>query len=385
MHISSKIKSVPPSGIRKFFDIVSQMKDVVSLGVGEPDFVTPWRIREACIYSLGKGYTTYTSNYGLLELRRLIAADIEKTYGVEYNPENQLLITVGASEAIMLVMHAILEPGDEVIIPEPCFVAYKPCVIFAGGNPVTVCTDHTSGFLPAPEEIEAAVTPRTRAIFLSYPNNPTGAVMPKETLQAIVDIAVKHNLYIISDDIYDKLIYGETHTCIPSLPGAYQRTVYVNGFSKAYAMTGWRIGFAAANPELLEAMMKVHQYMVMCAPIMAQMAAIEAMKNGEQDMQEMVRQYNHRRGLIVKSLNNMGLECTTPKGAFYAFPSIKSTGLSSEEFAEKLLLEEKVAVVPGNSFGDCGEGYVRCAYATSIQNIQIAMERMSRFVKKISS
>lgn len=384
MHISSKVKSVPASGIRKFFDIVSQMEDVISLGVGEPDFVTPWRIREACIYSLEKGYTTYTSNYGLIELRELLAEKIEQSYRVKYNPENQLLVTVGVSEAIDLALRAILEPGEEVIVPEPCFVAYKPCIIFAGGTPVTVGTGPETGFTPTAEQIEAAITPKTRAILISFPNNPTGAMMGPDALQEIVDVAVKHDLYIISDEVYDKLAYGTQHVCVAGLKGAYERTIYLNGFSKAYAMTGWRIGYAAAAPEVIEAMMKIHQYIIMCAPQTAQRAAIEALKNGESDTAEMIRQYNRRRQLIVSSFNNMGLECFDPQGAFYVFPSIKSTGLTSEEFAERLLFEEKVAVVPGNTFGDCGEGHIRCSYATSIQSIQQAMERIAHFVNRLS-
>lgn len=384
MHISSRVKAVPASGIRKFFDIVSQMEDVISLGVGEPDFVTPWRIREACIYALEKGYTTYTSNYGLLELRELIAAYIKRHHGVKYDPTNQILVTVGVSEGVDLAMRAILEPGDEVIVPEPSFVAYKPCVIFAGGIPVPVATTPETGFTPTPEQIESAITPRTRAIMLSYPCNPTGATMSGPALQAIVDIAKQRDLYIVTDEIYDKLVYGVEHTCAASLNGAYERTIYLNGFSKAFAMTGWRIGYAAANPDVIEAMMKIHQYIMMCAPITAQMAAIEALKNSEGDMVEMVRQYDRRRRLIVGALNEMGLECFEPHGAFYAFPSVKSTGLSSEEFAERLLAEEKVAVVPGNAFGECGEGFIRCSYATALPNIQQAMRRMARFVGKIS-
>ena len=384
MHISSKVKSVGASGIRKFFDVVSQMKDVISLGVGEPDFVTPWRIREAGINSIEKGYTTYTSNYGLLELREMISEYTEKHHGVKYDPSNQILVTVGVSEAIDLTFRAILDPGEEVIVPEPCFVAYKPCIIFAGGVPVPIPTDASTGFTPTLEQIERAITPKTRAIFISYPSNPTGAVMSREGLQAIVDIANKHDLYIVTDEIYEHLSYGITHTCVAALDGAYDRTIYLNGFSKAHAMTGWRIGYAACHPEILEAMMKIHQYIMMCAPITAQMAAMEALRNGEDDMKEMVRHYDSRRQFIVKSFNDMGLECYEPKGAFYTFPSVKSTGLTSEEFAERLLFEEKVAVVPGNAFGDCGEGYVRACYATSMQNIEIAMERMAHFVKKVS-
>ena len=382
MHIASRVKAVPASGIRKFFDIVSQMKDVISLGVGEPDFVTPWRIREACIYSLEKGYTTYTSNYGLIELRQLLSAHIERRYGVKYDPANQILATVGVSEAIDLALRAILEPGDEVIIPEPCFVAYKPCVVFAGGVPVPVCTDPSTGFTPKPEQIESAITPRTRAIFISYPCNPTGATMSRESLQSIVDIAVKHDLYIISDEVYDRLIYGVDHTCVAALDGAYERTIYLNGFSKSYAMTGWRIGYAAAHPEVIEAMMKIHQFIMMCAPITAQMAAMEALRNGEDDTQHMLHQYDRRRRFVVNALNDMGLECFEPKGAFYVFPSIKSTGFTCEEFAEKLLFEEKVAVVPGNAFGECGEGFIRCCYATSFENLQEAMKRMEKFVRR---
>ncbi|MDI6828119.1 MAG: aminotransferase class I/II-fold pyridoxal phosphate-dependent enzyme [Armatimonadota bacterium] len=382
--ISQKMAAVPASGIRKFFDIVSQMDDVISLGVGEPDFVTPWRIREACIYSLEKGYTTYTSNYGLLELRELVAQNLQNCYGLTYNPQNQILITVGVSEAIDLALRAILNPGDEVIIPEPCFVAYKPCVIFAGGKPVSIPTNAESGFIPTSTQIEAAITPKTKAILISYPNNPTGAVMPRETLQEIMDVAVRYDLWVISDEIYDKLVYDVEHTCIPTLAGAYERTILLNGWSKAYAMTGWRIGFAASTPGIIETMMKIHQYVMMCAPITAQMAAIEALKNGEADANKMIREYDRRRRLIFRGLNNIGLACLEPKGAFYVFPSIKKTGLSSEEFAERLLREEKVVVVPGNTFGECGEGYVRCSYATSISNIQQALERIERFVNKFS-
>ena len=384
MRISETVRSVPVSGIRKFFDIVSQMEDVISLGVGEPDFTTPWRIREACIYSLEKGYTNYTSNYGLLELREVIAAQIESRFGVTYDPANQILITVGVSEAIDLALRTILEPGDEVIVPEPCFVAYKPCVIFAGGAPVPIHTDAEGGFTPTVEQIESVITPKTRAIMLCSPNNPTGAVMPKQRLQEITDIAAKHDLYIISDEIYDRLIYGIEHTCVPALQGAYARTIYLNGFSKAYAMTGWRIGYAAGSAEVIDGMMKIHQYTMMCAPITAQMAAIEAVRNADGDTVEMIRQYDRRRRFIVGALNDMGLECVEPLGAFYAFPSIRSTGLTSEEFAERLLHEEKVAVVPGNAFGECGEGYVRCSYATSLPNIQQAMERMGRFVSRLN-
>jgi len=384
MHISSKVRSVSASGIRRFFDIAAEMEDVISLGVGEPDFVTPMHIRQACVRALDQGFTSYTSNYGMLELRKLLAEHIEQRYGIKYNPANQILVTVGVSEAIDLALRAILEPGDEVIIPEPCFVAYKPCVIFAGGVPVPIATGPETEFTPTPDQIERAVTAKTRAIFISYPTNPTGAVMSKENLQAIVDIAKRHDLYIISDEVYDKLIYDVDHTCVAALDGAYERTIYMNGFSKAYAMTGWRLGYAASNPELIESMMKIHQYIMMCASIIAQKAAIEALVNGEEDIREMRCEYDRRRRFIVAALNEMGLECVDPKGAFYAFPSIKSTGLSSDEFTSRLLSEERVVVVPGNAFGDCGEGFVRCCYATSMENLEKAMERMSRFVKRVS-
>lgn len=374
---------MPPSGIRKFFDIVLTMEDVISLGVGEPDFVTPWRIREACIYSLEKGYTTYTSNYGLIELRQAVADHMEGMYGVRYDPNTQVLITVGVSEAIDLALRAILEPGEEVLVPEPSFVAYKPCVTFAGGTPVAVPTTAENGFAPTPEEVAAAVTPRTKAILLSYPSNPTGAVMSRDALQSIMDIAAARDLFVISDEIYDQLVYGVKHTCVAALSGGYERTILLNGFSKAYAMTGWRIGYACCNPDVLEAMMKIHQYIMMCAPITAQMAALEALKSGKTDTEEMIRQYDRRRRLIVAGMNRIGLDCFEPKGAFYVFPSVKRTGMTSEEFAERLLHEERVAVVPGNAFGDCGEGYIRCAYATSLQNIQQALERTARFVEKL--
>ncbi len=359
------------------------MDDVVSLGVGEPDFTTPWRVREACIYSLERGHTHYTSNYGTLELRKALSTYLRKREGLEYNPENQILVTVGVSEGMDLVMRALLNPGDEVIIPEPSFVAYKPCVAFAGGVPVTIPTYMDTEFTVTPEQVEAAVTPKTKAIFVSYPCNPTGAVATRDTLQKIVDIARKHDLYIVSDEIYDRLLYQGKHTCVPALPGAYERTIFLNGFSKAHAMTGWRIGYAAGAPDVIEAMMKVHQYTMMCAPIMAQIAALEAIKNGEADSDEMIEQYSQRRRVIVKGLNDAGLKCVMPGGAFYAFPSVKDTGLTSDEFCERLLFEEKVAVVPGGAFGECGEGHIRCSYATSMDKINIAVERIGRFVSRL--
>lgn len=381
--ISQVVKETPPSGIRKFFDVVATMPEAISLGVGEPDFTTPWRVREACIYSLERGRTSYTSNYGMLELRQAISEYLRKHCELEYNPENQILITVGVSEAMDLAMRAILNPGDEVICPEPCYVSYLPCVTFAGGVPVGLPTTEETAFRVQPEQIRAAITSKTKAVLISYPSNPTGATAARELLQEIVQIAVENDLYIITDEIYDRLTYDSQHTCLPTLPGAYERTILLNGFSKAYAMTGWRIGYAAGSPEVIEAMMKIHQYTMLCAPIMGQVAALEAIKNGYDDSTEMIEQYDQRRRVIVKGLNEAGLKCIMPGGAFYAFPSIKDTGLSSNEFCERLLFEEKVAVVPGTAFGKCGEGHIRCSYATSIDKIELALERIARFVNRL--
>jgi aminotransferase len=380
--ISNRAKSVPPSGIRKFFELVIGMEDVISLGVGEPDFVTPWHIREACMYALEKGYTMYTSNYGLIELREEISKAIEKEYSVTYDPTNEILVTVGVSEGFDLAIRATINPDDEVIIPEPCYVSYKPCVIFAEGKPVPVATDVENEFKVTPEQIEENISEKTTALVLSYPNNPTGAAMSKRELEGIAEVVNEHDLVVISDEIYDRPTYNGKHTCFSSLNGMRDKTIYLNGFSKAYAMTGWRIGYAAGNPEIIEAMMKIHQYSMLCAPITGQMAAIEALRNGEREVREMRREYDRRRKIIVKGLNEIGLECFEPKGAFYAFPSIKVTGLSSEEFSGRLLKEQKVAVVPGNAFGDSGEGFVRCAYAASIEDINEALSRMERFIKK---
>lgn len=381
--ISRVVTQMPASGIRRFFDIVSQMEDVVSLGVGEPDFTTPWRIRESAIYSLERGRTSYTSNYGLLELRKAISDYLNKHWKVQYNPENQILITVGVSEGMDLAMRAIINPGDEVIVPEPCYVSYKPCVELAGGIAVALETNAEAGFRVTPEQVEAAITDKTKAILISYPSNPTGATADRELLVKLVDIARAHDLYIISDEIYDRLTYDGEHTCIPTIPGAYERTILLNGFSKAYAMTGWRIAYAAGAPDVIEAMMKIHQYTMLCAPIIGQLAALEAIKNAYDDSQEMIEQYRMRRHVIVKGLNDAGLHCQTPGGAFYAFPSIKGTGLTSDEFCERLLFEEKVAVVPGGAFGAGGEGHIRCSYATSLENIEIAVQRMAKFVNTL--
>jgi aminotransferase len=380
--VSKRAKKVGPSGIRKFFELTIGMEDVISLGVGEPDFVTPWHIREACVYSLEKGFTMYTSNYGLLELREEISKATRKDYGVHYDPEEEVLITVGVSEAFDLAIRATINPGDEVIIPEPCFVSYGPITTFSGGKPVPIVTRVEDEFKVTPEQIEEKVTKKTKALILSYPNNPTGAVMTKKELEEVADVVSEHDLIVISDEIYGKLTYDGKHTCFSSLNGMRDRTVYLDGFSKAYAMTGWRVGYACANPEITDAMMKIHQYGMMCASIMGQMAGIEALRHGRKEMREMVSEYNRRRRLIVKRLNEMGLTCFEPKGAFYAFPSIEPTGMTSDEFSEKLLKEEKVAVVPGNAFGKSGEGFIRCSYATSIEDLSEAMDRMEGFVAR---
>ncbi len=379
--ISDRAMGVPPSGIRKFFELVIGVEDVISLGVGEPDFVTPWHIREACMYSLEKGYTMYTSNYGLLDLREEIAKRLERDCSLDYDPGDEILVTVGVSEGFDLAIRALINPGDEVLIHEPSYVSYKPCTIFAGGKPVIIETLVEDEFKLLPEKIEGKITDKTKALILSYPNNPTGAIMTKEELEEIADVVNEHDLIVISDEVYDKLTYEGKHCSFASLNGMVERTVLLNGLSKAYAMTGWRIGYAACNKDVIEAMMKIHQYAMLCAPITGQMAAIEALRNGEREVMEMRRQYNERRKLIVKRFNEMGLPCFEPRGAFYAFPSIEATRLSSEEFAEELLKKENVAVVPGNVFGESGEGFLRCAYAASLKDITEAMERTARFVK----
>ncbi|RLC82838.1 MAG: pyridoxal phosphate-dependent aminotransferase [Chloroflexi bacterium] len=380
--VAKRIKELPPSGIRRFFDIAATMKDVISLGIGEPDFVTPEPIIEAGIASLRRGETHYTSNSGILELREALAEHLERLYGVRYDPEKEILITVGVSEALHLALLTVVEPGDEVIVVEPCFVSYKPGVVFAGGIPVVVSATLENNFEVTAAQIEERITPRTKALLIGYPNNPTGAVMSRDKLLEIAKVAEKHDLLVISDEIYDRLVYGVKHTCFASLPGMWERTVLLGGFSKAYAMTGWRIGYACAPADILSQIRKVHQYAIMCAPTTSQVAALEALRNGEEYVQQMVAEYDRRRRLIVEGLNSIGLKCFEPKGAFYAFPSIEATGLSSEEFSEKLLYEEKVAVVPGNAFGECGEGFVRCSYATAYEKIEQALERMERFVKK---
>ncbi len=358
------------------------MEGVISLGVGEPDFATPWHISEAAIYSLERGYTMYTSNSGMPELRRELSAYLETHYELEYNPDAELLITVGVSEGLDLAMRALLNPGDEVIMPDPCYVAYEPAVVLSGGKAVKVATRQENGFEVEAADIEALVTDKTRAILLGYPANPTGAVMGREKLARIAEVAHRRGLLVISDEIYARLVYGVAHTCFAGLPGMKAHTVLLGGFSKAYAMTGWRVGYAASSPEIIAAMTRVHQYTVMSAPTMAQVAAIEALRSGEDSAAEMVADYDRRRRVIVKGLNKIGLSCFEPKGAFYAFPSIVSTGLTSEEFSEKLLREEKVAVVPGSAFGPGGEGYVRCCYATALPDLEEALVRMGKFVSR---
>ena len=380
--ISQRVNQISPSGIRKFFDLLASIEGVISLGVGEPDYPTPWLISEAAIKSLGRGYTMYTSNSGMPELRQELSRHLKDNYNLEYNPNGELLVTVGVSEGLDLAMRAILNPGDEVIMPDPCYVSYSPCVVMAGGEPVMVPTNEETNFEVSTADIESRITDRTKAILIGYPANPTGAVMSREKLSQIADVARHRQLTVISDEIYARLVYGVEHTCVATLPEMKENTILLGGFSKAYAMTGWRIGYAAANQEIIAAMTKVHQYTMMCAPTMAQVAAIEALKFGEPSVLDMVEDYNRRRQVIVKGLKDIGLNCFEPRGAFYAFPSIKSTGMNSEEFAEELLVEEKVAVVPGSAFGKYGEGYVRCCYATSLAEIEEALYRMKRFVDK---
>ncbi len=381
-HISQRANSIQPSGIRKFFDLLSSIDGVISLGVGEPDYTTPWHIRESAIESIEKGQTMYTSNSGMPELRKELARYLRGEYNVDYDPTSEILITVGCSEALDLTMRAIVDPGDEVIIPDPCFVAYGSCVTLAGGKPVHIPTYEKNNFEITAKDIEDRLTDKTRAILIGYPSNPTGAVMSRKKLADIAVLAQKYNLTVISDEIYSKLVYGVEFTCFASLPEMKEHTVFLGGFSKAFAMTGWRVGYAAAPKEIIAAMTKIHQYTMMCVSTMSQMAAIEALKGEQESVTEMVEDYNRRRQVIVKGFRDIGLECYEPKGAFYAFPSIKCTGMTSEEFAEKLLSEEKVAVIAGSTFGKCGEGYIRCCYATSLADIEEALKRMGRFVSK---
>lgn len=378
------INSIPPSGIRKFFDIASEMKDVISLSVGEPDFVTPWNVREAAIVAIERGMTHYTSNKGLQELREQICVYLANRFELKYTPKD-LLVTVGASEAIDLTVRAILNPGDEVIIPAPSYVSYAPCVTLAGGVPVSVETKVENNFILTPEGLDKVITERTKAIILPYPNNPTGAIMKKNDLAKLANYLEDKDIVIISDEIYAELTYGSRHTSIASFRSVKDKVVLINGFSKAFAMTGWRIGFIAANEEIMAAVTKIHQYTMLCASTISQMAALEALKlnggNGYQTIEQMTAQYDLRRKKLFKAFNEMGLTCFEPKGAFYLFPSIKSTGLSSEEFCTKLLYEQGVAIVPGTAFGESGEGFVRCSYAASMKNIEKAIAKIDKFVK----
>ncbi len=384
--LSLRAQQIPPSGIRRFFEIAATMKDVITLGIGEPDFVTPRAAVEAAEKSLDAGRTGYTANAGLKDLRDAIAADLKMRYGVSYDPATEIMVTVGASEAILLAMLATIDPGDEVLIPEPCFVSYGPTVQMAGGTVVWVPTSVEHNFQVTAEDIEARITPRTKMLFLGYPNNPTGAVLTRETLEAIGKVVVKHDLIVLSDEIYDRLIYGETyekgHTCLASIEGLRDRTILVGGFSKGYAMTGWRIGYACAPHDIYKAMYVGHQYVVMSAPTMGQIAAHTAMTECQGEVEAMRQDYDRRRRAIVDGLNAAGLPTFEPEGAFYCFPDITSTGLSSEEFVTRLLEEEKVACVPGDAFGPSGAGYVRCSYANSLENVQEAVKRITRFAHK---
>lgn len=381
--ISRRVRAVPPSGIRRFFDIAATMPDVISLGVGEPDFITPADIRAAGQRSIDQT-TAYTSNSGLLELRTALAAHLNQLYGIDYDPEHELLMTVGVSEAMLAAALAILDPEDEVLVPEPCFVAYPACVMFADAKPVYVPTCAEDGFQVSGAALEAAITSRTKAILIGYPNNPTGAVLSRDYMLEVAAVAERHDLLVISDEIYDRLVYGVTHTCFAALPGMRERTVLLGGFSKAYAMTGWRLGWLAAPAEITAAVRKVHQYAIMSAPTMSQYAGLAALRSGEDSVRAMVAEYDRRRQVIVSGLNSIGLQTFEPRGAFYAFPSVGHLGLTSEQFCERLLSEEQVAMIPGDAFGPSGAGYVRACYATSLDKIEEALERIERFVRRVA-
>lgn len=384
MKLAAAVAAIPPSGIRRFFDVVSQMEDVISLGVGEPDFGTAWRVREAAIYGLERGRTSYTANAGMLELRQAVAAHLARRYALDYDPERELLITVGVSEGLDLALRALLDPGDEVIVPEPAYVAYPPCVRLAGGVPVPLPTTAADRFVPRAADLEQLITPRTRALLLNYPSNPTGAVPDRAALEALAAVVRRHDLVVLSDEIYDRLSYDAEHVAFASLPGMAERTLLLNGFSKTYGMTGWRVGYAAGPQPLVAAMTKIHQYTALCAARQAQEAAIEALRVPDRDVRAMVDDYDARRRLFVAGLNRLGLPCHLPAGAFYAFPSVAPTGLAAQEFAERLLHEARVAVVPGDAFGPGGAGHVRCAYATSMPQLEEALARMERFLSGLS-
>lgn len=384
--LSSRVRTVPPSGIRRFFEIAATMDDVISLGIGEPDFVSPKPIINAAIDSLHQGLTGYTSNAGRADLRELIAGEIQRHYGVSYNPNGEILVTVGVSEALQLAMLALLDPGDEILIPEPCFVSYGPTAVFAGGKVVYVPTSVENNFQVTAEDIRARITPRTKVLFLAYPSNPTGAVLHRDTLEEIAEVVEEHDLLVLSDEIYDRLVYGAAyengHTCLPSIPSLRDRTVLLGGFSKNYAMTGWRVGYACAPEPIYKAMYKLHQYIIMSAPTMSQMGAAAAIRDCQEDVESMRLAYDQRRRTIVDGMRAAGLPTFEPEGAFYCFPDIRSTGLSSEDFAQKLLQEEHVAVVPGDAFGPSGAGYVRCSYATSLEKIEQAVDKITRFARR---
>lgn len=381
--LSSKVKQIKPSGIRKFFDIVSEMKDAISLGVGEPDFDTPWHIREEGIYSLEKGRTFYTSNAGLKELKIEISKYLDRRFELKYDPMGEIMITVGGSEAIDGALRAMLDAGDEVILPQPSYVSYEPCIVLADGVPVIVELKEDNDFKLTREQLEAVVTDKTKILIMPFPNNPTGAVMTKEELKPIADFVMEHDLFVISDEIYSELTYNGNHVSIGSFPGMKERTIVINGFSKSYAMTGWRLGYACGPKVILDQILKIHQFAIMCAPTTSQYAAIEALRHGDADVEKMRNEYDRRRRFLLNAFDEMGIECFEPFGAFYMFPSIKKFGMSSEEFATRLLKEEKIAVVPGTAFGDCGEGFLRISYAYSIEDLKKALERIDKFIKKL--
>ena len=378
--LSETIVNIKPSGIRKFFDIAAEMDDVISLGVGEPDFDTPWHIRDEGIYSLEKGKTFYTSNSGLMELRNEINNYLKRTQGVSYDPKKEIVVTVGGSEGIDIALRAMIDPGDEVLIPQPSYVSYEPCARLAGAKPVIIELKAENEFRLTAKELEDAITPKSKILILPFPNNPTGAIMEKEDLEAIAKVVLEHDLYIISDEIYSELSYKGKHVSIITLPGMKERTILINGFSKAYAMTGWRLGYACGPELIMTQMLKIHQFAIMCAPTTSQYAAVEAIKNGDDDIAKMRDSYNQRRRFLMNAFKEMGMDCFEPFGAFYVFPCIKEFGMTSEEFATRLLEEQKVAVVPGTAFGDCGEGFLRISYAYSIENLRIALERINAFI-----
>lgn len=381
--VSEKVMGIAPSGIRKFFDIVSEMDDVVSLGVGEPDFDTPWHIRDEGIYSLEKGRTFYTSNSGLKELREEICYYLKRRCNISYDPAKEVLITVGGSEAIDLAMRAMLEPGDEVLIPQPCFVSYLPCAVLAGGVPVTISLKEENQFRLTKQELLDAITDKTKILVLPFPNNPTGAIMTRKDLEEIAEVVIEKDLFVLSDEIYSELTYDNEHVSIASLPGMKERTITMNGFSKAYAMTGWRLGYACGPQEIISQMTKIHQFAIMCAPTNSQYAAVEALRHGDEDVKMMREAYNCRRRYLMHAFEEMGLKCFEPFGAFYVFPCIKEFGMTSEEFATRLLEEERVAVVPGSAFGECGEGFLRISYAYSLDDLKIALGRLGKFIRKL--